>query len=158
MPSSSFLLPFFLRFRTPGTVGSPCSRTTCFFSPRSSLAAPPEHLYPVMPVPRLDSTQGRVSNDRISRHPTPSPWQTTFHPFSRWFAIPQVLCHFTTPVQVARTHRITRRTISVPSSLPFFLFVLCLFALCFHKVTIHTGNQAFFSRLSPNSPRTRLFR
>ena len=80
---------FFLRFRTPGTVGNPCSRTSCFFSPRFSLVAPPERLSPVRPIFGLDSPYGRVSNDRVPRHPTPSTRQTAFHPFSRWFAISQ---------------------------------------------------------------------
>ena len=53
----------------------------CFFSPSSSLAAPPERLSPVKPVSRLDSPRGRVSNDRVPRHPTPSPRQTPFHLF-----------------------------------------------------------------------------
>ena len=135
LPSSSFFLS---RFRTQGTVGNPCPHTMCFFSPRSSLVAPPKRLSPVRPVTRLDSPKGRVSNDRVPCHPTPSSRQTPFHPFSRWSAILQVLCHFATPVQVARTHRITRRTIFVsPHS---FHFVLCSTALRFHRVPMHTGN------------------
>ena len=80
-PPVTLTSPFFLRFRNQGTVGNPCLRTTCFLSPRSSLVAPPERLSPVRPVSRLDSPQGRVSNDRVPRLPNQSPGQTTFHIF-----------------------------------------------------------------------------
>ena len=85
MQDSSTLLPrssdFRSRFHTTGTVSNPCLRTPCFFSPRYSLVAPPERLSPARPVDRLDSQYGRVSNDRVSRLPTPSTRQTHFHPF-----------------------------------------------------------------------------
>ena len=71
----------FFRFRKQGAIGNPCTRTTCFVSPRSSLVAPPKRLPPVRPVSRLDSTKGRVSNDLVPRHPTPSSRQTPFQHF-----------------------------------------------------------------------------
>ena len=51
--------------------------------------------------------------------PDPEPQANHFSHLSRWLAISQFLCYFATPVQVARTHRITRYTILVPSF--FFL-------------------------------------
>ena len=72
---------FLFRFCTPGTDSNPCLHTPCFFSPRSSLVAPPERLSPARPVTRLDSQYGRVNNDRVPRLPTPSSRQTPFHLF-----------------------------------------------------------------------------
>ena len=76
--------------------------------------------------------------------PDPEHQANPFSHFSRWLAIPQVPCYFATPVQVARTHRITRRTTFILSSISVF----CLFALRSHRVPIHTGNHAFSSRCS----------
>ena len=52
------------------------------------------------------------------------------------------------------TLRAARFSISLPSPSSS----CSLLALRFHRVPIHTGNQAFASRFSPNSPCTRLFR
>ena len=78
-PSATF--PYFLRVRNPWTVDNTCLRTTCFFSPRSSLIARPELLSNVRPVSRLDSPQGLVSNNLVPQLPTQSSRHPRFHLF-----------------------------------------------------------------------------
>ena len=81
--------------------------------------------------------------------------QTTFHLFPggshycRFSATSRPRCRL-------HEHTVSHAT-RFPSLFPF-CSVLCLFALRFHRVPIHTGNQAFFSRFSPNSTCTRPFR
>ena len=105
---------------------------------------------------RLDSPYGRVSNDRVPRHPTPSSRQTHFHPFSRWFAISQSSAFRDPGAGGTNTPFNTLHACFVLISL---LFVgIRVFALRFHRVTTHTGNHAFLSHFSPNSPCTRSLR
>ena len=124
-------------------------RTTCFlFAPLLACRTPGTPVPCKAGLPTGFPT--RVCQQRPGpTTPDPGLQANPFSPFSRWFAISQFLCYFATPVQVARTHRITRRTIFVLPSFSFFVFFL--FASRFHCVPIHTGNHAFSSR-SPQTP------
>ena len=105
---------------------------------------------------RLDSPYGRVSNDRVPRHPIPSTRQTPFHHFSRWFAISQSSAS-SRPRCRWHEHAVLHTTRMLRFPPPVFIG-LRVFALRCYRVLTHTGNHAFSSRFSPNSPCLRLFR
>ena len=111
------------------------------FAPLLACRAPGS-LSPVRSVSRLYSPQGRVSNDRVPRHPTPSTRQTPFHNFPGG---PQYRRTSATPRPRCRLHEHTLLHAAR------ILVFLSLFALRFYRVPIHMGNHAFASRFFHNT-------
>ena len=105
---------------------------------------------------RLDSPYGRVSNDRVLRHPTPSTRQPLFTPFPGGSQHRSSLPFRDPGAGYTNTPQNTLHACFVLLSL---LFIgLRVFALRCYRVLTHTGNHAFSSRFSPNSTCLRLFR